>query len=195
MAIQESASYEQIGPKFLRITDIQNTNVDWETVPYCAIDEDDLAKFRLESGDIVFARTGATTGKSYIVTNPPKAVFASYLIRVRPATEVLRSAFLNLFFQTRLYWDQIKIGVSGSAQGGFNATKLANLMIAFPRSLTDQDLIVSKLDQLSVWTTGLTAIYQAKLDKVADLKQSILKKAFAGELTVFPSNSIKEAAE
>ena len=51
----ESASSEPVGPQFLRITDIQNGHVDWESVPYCKIGSADLPKYRLAGGDIVFA--------------------------------------------------------------------------------------------------------------------------------------------
>ena len=78
-----SADFTSQGPKFLRITDIQNGNVEWEQVPSCLIDESNEKKKRLGDGDIVFARTGGTTGKSFLVKNPPRAVFASYLLRVR----------------------------------------------------------------------------------------------------------------
>ena len=84
----ESANVEPVGPKFLRITDIQGGKVDWDTVPYCVCSDDEAGKYLLESGDIVFARTGATTGKSFLISNPPKAVFASYLIRLRLQEEV-----------------------------------------------------------------------------------------------------------
>ena len=57
-----SAKHEPIGPKFLRITDIVPNRIDWASVPYCKISEKDLGKYRLEKGDIVIARTGATTG-------------------------------------------------------------------------------------------------------------------------------------
>ncbi len=77
------ASVENIGLKFLRITDIQNDMVNWSSVPYCQITEDDFQKYKLIDQDIVFARTGATTGKSYLVCDPPEAVAASYLIRLR----------------------------------------------------------------------------------------------------------------
>jgi len=125
----ESASVEKIGLKFLRITDIQNQSVDWESVPYCSIEANDFPKYKLSDGDIVFARTGATTGKSYLVKDTPKAVFASYLIRLQLNATDLLPEFVNLFFQTHTYWDNIRSGVSGSAQGGFNATKLGELII------------------------------------------------------------------
>ena len=77
----ESANANQVGPKFLRITDIQERSVDWGTVPFCVCTDDQHEKYRLNAGDIVFARTGATTGKSFLIQNPPDSVFASYLIR------------------------------------------------------------------------------------------------------------------
>ena len=55
-----SASEEVIGPRFLRITDIAQKRIDWDTVPYCQVPQEDLKKYKLEEGDIVIARTGAT---------------------------------------------------------------------------------------------------------------------------------------
>ena len=84
-----SAEHKGVGPKFLRITDIQNGKVDWNRVPYCRYN-DALEKYLLKSGDILFARTGATTGKSYHITETPsKTIFASYLIRVRTGNDLL----------------------------------------------------------------------------------------------------------
>jgi type I restriction enzyme S subunit len=178
----ESASADEVGPKFLRITDIQDNRVDWSSVPYCPIETNDYPKYKLAHGDIVFARTGATTGKSYLVTDPPDAVFASYLIRVHLSTAELLPAFLNLFFKTKTYWDSIRSGVSGSAQGGFNATKLGELVIPFPVSVKQQQSIVAKLDALSVETQRLESIYQQKLTALEALKKSLLHQAFTGEL-------------
>src|SRR5947199_197778 len=106
----ESASSEPVGPRFLRITDIQEDEVDWDSVPYCKIRATNLPKYRLASGDIVFARTGATTGKSFLVDEPPEAVFASYLIRLRLLDKRLLPRFVSLFFQTEGYWQSIKDG-------------------------------------------------------------------------------------
>ena len=65
--LTESAKWEPTGIQFLRITDIQDGQVDWESVPHCKCSDNDLAQYRLEKNDIVFARTGATTGKSYLL--------------------------------------------------------------------------------------------------------------------------------
>lgn len=178
----ESASAEKVGPHFLRITDIQDNGVDWDTVPYCPIDASDLPKYKLADGDIVFARTGATTGKSYLVSNPPESVFASYLIRVQLSDKELLPQFVNLFFQTHSYWDTIRAGVSGSAQGGFNATKLGELVIPFPKSSKEQMSVVAKLDKLTAETQRLARLYERKHTALSALKKSLLHQAFTGIL-------------
>lgn len=139
------ASFEQGSYKFLRITDIQDDRVDWGSVPYCEVEADKVDRFRLSAGDIVFARTGATTGKSYLLCDVENSVFASYLIRVKPNQSKVLPAYLSYYFKSSEYWEQIGLGISGAAQGGFNASKLADLQVPLP-SLAAQQRIVAKLD-------------------------------------------------
>ena len=178
----ESASDEKVGPHFLRITDIQENGVDWDSVPYCRIDAKAIPKYKLIDGDIVFARTGASTGKSYLVTNPPESVFASYLIRLQVSRKELLPQFLNLYFQSPLYWAAVRAGVSGSAQGGFNASKLGELVIPYPKSSEEQLSVVDHLNELAKETQHLTQLYERKLAALEELKQSLLQQAFNGEL-------------
>jgi type I restriction enzyme S subunit len=180
----EKASFEDVGPKFLRITDIQENGVDWETVPYCKCSDKDLPKYKLETGDIVFARTGATTGKSYLINNPPNSVFASYLIRLRMnSINEFIPEFISYFFQTKTYWGKINAGISGSAQGGFNATKLGELEFHFPKSKEEQQTIVRHLDALRSETQKLEAVYQKKIADLEELKKSVLERAFSGQMS------------
>ena len=65
-----SASSRSDGPKFLRITDIVSGSPNWSTVPHVEADDDTIAKYRLHDGDIVIARTGASTGTSAYVSDP-----------------------------------------------------------------------------------------------------------------------------
>ena len=68
----------------VRISDIQNNIVLWDTVPYCEIAESDIGTYLLQTNDILFARTGGTVGKSYLVQEvPEEAIYAGYLIRTR----------------------------------------------------------------------------------------------------------------
>jgi type I restriction enzyme S subunit len=173
----ESASSEPVGPRFLRITDIQDDQVDWDNVPYCKIEKADLPKYRLASGDIVFARTGATTGKSFLVNEPPEAVFASYLIRLRLLDKKLLPEFVLLFFQTAGYWQSIKDGSSGSAQGGFNATKLGALTIPVP-PLAEQVRIVGLLDEAFEGLATAKANAEKNLQNARALFESHLQSVF-----------------
>jgi type I restriction enzyme S subunit len=144
--VTASASMNQAGPKFLRITDIQENGVNWESVPWCECDARTMQAAQLRSGDIVFARTGATTGKSFLVhACPAMAVFASYLIRVRAGKKV-EPRYLSHFFQTDDYWTQISKGTRGAAQPGVNATTLKALEVPFP-DIADQRRIAAILDQ------------------------------------------------
>lgn len=173
----ESASSEAIGPRFLRITDIQDDQVRWDRVPYCRIELAELSKYRLASGDIVFARTGATTGKSFLVDEPPEAVFASYLIRLRLLDRGLLPKFVALFFQSDGYWKSIKDGSIGSAQGGFNATKLAALSIPIP-PLPEQQRIVGILDKAFEGIATAKANADKNLQNARALFESNLQSVF-----------------
>jgi type I restriction enzyme S subunit len=134
------------GPKFLRITDIQNDHVDWESVPFCKATQAEEAAKSLAPGDIVFARTGATTGKSFLLrTCPARAVFASYLIRVRPSAR-FDPVYLSRFFQSETYWAQIRKSARGAAQPGINSTVLKELLIPLP-PLDEQQRIAEILDE------------------------------------------------
>ncbi|MBI4970558.1 MAG: restriction endonuclease subunit S [Candidatus Omnitrophica bacterium] len=126
-----SANDKPVGPKLLRITDIQDEGVNWETVPYCECPDSLKTDYLLHVGDILFARTGATTGKSFLIKECPEAVFASYLIRVI-TKETIIPDYLFLVFDSAIYWKQINQQIGGSAQGGVNASSLAELKVPIP---------------------------------------------------------------
>lgn len=133
-----AATADPVGPKLLRISDIQDESVNWSQVPYCDSGTTDMSRYELASGDLVFARTGATTGKSYLVRQPPPgAVFASYLIRIRLNDDV-EPGFLHAFFQSALYWLQISEASVGTGQPNVNATRLSHLWVPVPPTRDDQ---------------------------------------------------------
>jgi len=125
-ATQKNSEY-----KFLRITDIQDGSVKWDNVPYCEINDGQIQKYILSSGDIVVARIGATTGKSFLINNCPKSLFASYLIRIRTKDGLL-SEFLNFYFDTSTYWQQINANKGGRLKGGVNIPIIQSLIIPLP---------------------------------------------------------------
>ena len=102
--------------KMVRISDIQDNSVMWETVPYCDIKEGEIDAYLLKPNDILFARTGGTVGKSYLVQEvPEEAIYAGYLIRTRYSDQ-LCPQYLKYFMESELYWSQLREGTIATAQ-------------------------------------------------------------------------------
>jgi type I restriction enzyme, S subunit len=142
-----SAIAEKTGPRFLRITDIQNGIVHWDTVPYCKIDTSIQKKYQLERGDIVVARTGNSTGENYIYNSDNSAVFASYLIRLKINTKIADPFFVWYNLRSPKWWEFINSSKTGSAQPGANAQVLARFRLMLP-ALPTQRVIAHILGTL-----------------------------------------------
>ncbi|PUA34788.1 hypothetical protein C8Z91_33470 [Paenibacillus elgii] len=175
------SSTDEIGPKLLRITDIQDGGVDWSNVPFCEISQVEYSKFKLDPNDIVVARTGATTGKSYLISEHVDSVFASYLIRVK-LNNLLNYNYLFYFMQSNLYWGQITELAQGIAQPGVNATKLQTMSYPLP-PLAEQQRIVDRIESLFAKLDQAKELAQNALDSFETRKAAILHKALTGELT------------
>ena len=133
--------------RLLRITDIQYNKVIWENVPFTDIKEKDAENFILENGDFLFARTGATVGKSYLVEDlVEKSVFASYLIRISllPNNNI---NYIKFFFNSEFYWQQISEKSIGIGQPNVNGTSLKKLFLPLP-PLAEQHRIVEKIEHI-----------------------------------------------
>lgn len=177
----EKAHWEKIGPKFLRITDIQDNKVDWDEVPWCPIDEDGMKQYAVEIGDIMIARTGATTGKSYLICDDVEAVFASFLIRLKVVNKNLDYNYLYGYMQSEDYWRQITDFSSGIAQPGVNASKLKQIKFKCP-TLPEQHEIVRLIDDLLARERAAQQATEQALASIELMKKSILARAFRGEL-------------
>lgn len=177
----EKAHWEKIGPKFLRITDIQDNKVDWDEVPWCPIDEDGMKQYAVEIGDIMIARTGATTGKSYLICDDVEAVFASFLIRLKVVNKNLDYNYLYGYMQSEDYWRQITDFSSGIAQPGVNASKLKQIKFKCP-TLPEQHEIVRLIDDLLARERAAQQATEQALASIELMKKSILARAFSGEL-------------
>lgn len=158
--------------RFLRITDITDSGVNWLTVPFCECPPDVLGKYRLACGDIVFARIGATTGKSYLITNPPPSVFASYLIRVRAKCEI-DPTFLSQFFRSDAYWRQVNAQKNANLKKGVSGSLLKTLVVPIP-PLPEQRKIAAVLGLVQ------RAIEQQErlIALTTELKKALLHKFF-----------------
>ena len=167
--------------KLLRITDIQDNQVDWGTVPFTDFGDNKVASYILYDGDIVFARTGATVGKSYLIKGlNQKAIYASYLIRVQ-AFDLILPEYVKLFFESGYYWEQIELSSVGIGQPNVNGTILGNLNIPLP-PLAEQHRIVAEIER---WFSLIDIIESRKQDLQTTIKQArnkILDLAIHGKL-------------
>ncbi len=133
--------------RMVRISDIQNSRVLWETVPYCEISEQEIPTYLLAPNDILFARTGGTVGKSYLVKNvPEEAIYAGYLIRTRYSSQ-LCPEYMKYFMNSQLYWNQLRSGTIATAQPNCNGKTLSKMILPLP-SLSEQKRIVAKLEEI-----------------------------------------------
>lgn len=114
----------------MRTTDITADNLNWVQVPFCSEEPPDKEKYMLKTGDIVISRAGSV-GSSYLVENPPSAVFASYLIRFHPLS-VINEYYLAFFLKSSFYWNTISAEKTGSTLPNVNATKLKRIPVPLP---------------------------------------------------------------
>lgn len=133
--------------KMVRISDIQDNSVNWDSVPYCDIPDEEIETYLLKENDILFARTGGTVGKSFLVNSVPEdAIYAGYLIRTRYNNQLV-PRYLKLFMESQLYWIQLQNGKTQGCQPNCNGQTLSKMMIPLP-PIEEQQRIVERLDAL-----------------------------------------------
>lgn len=169
----------------VRISDIQDGKIVWDTVPYCDINENDIDSYLLKQNDILFARTGGTVGKSYLVKEMPKeAIYAGYLIRTRYSNS-LCPQYLKFFMESALYWLQLKDGTIATAQPNCNGKTLSQMILPLP-PLAEQHRIVAKIEELlpkvEEYGKAQNALNKLNAELPERLKKSILQEAISGRL-------------
>ena len=181
-----NAPAEETGDiRMVRISDIQHGDVLWATVPFCHINESEIDTYLLQKDDILFARTGGTVGKSFLVKDVPyPSIYAGYLIRTR-YSNMLSAQYMKYFMECELYWEQLRNGTIATAQPNCNGKTLAKMILPIP-PYNEQIRITDKLNQVleQVRKYGES---QDRLDKlniqIHDLlKKSILQEAIQGRL-------------
>lgn len=177
--------------KLLRITDIQDDKVNWQSVPFCTVKEKELDSYQLHNRDILIARTGGTVGKTYIVRGlNDVSVFASYLIRAIPL-QTVNEEYIKLFMGSPYYWSQLTDATSGTGQPNVNGQSLSNLIVPLP-PLAEQKRIVAKIEELLPKVEEYGKAQEA-LDKLNEelpekLKKSFLQEAITGKLVPQDAN-------
>ena len=178
----------------LRMGNIQKGQLDWENLVYTD-DKDEINKYLLKHNDVLFNRTNSPelVGKTAIYKSEMPAIFAGYLIRIRRKEDLLDADYLNYFLNSQVAFDYGKtVVISSVNQANINGSKLKGYPIPAP-SISEQRIIVQKLDGLQEETNRLQTLYQHKRTTLAELKQSLLHKAFSGALTSQSVSALQEA--
>jgi len=179
--ITASAKEEDTGVKFLRITDIRdNGTINWSEVPFCEISISELSKYTLKVGDVLFARIGATTGKTCYINREIRGVFGSYLIRFLPdVNSQIDTKFLHLFTQSEMYWLQVNRMKVGQLKKGLNTQLLKEIKILLP-PLEEQRKIIQVLSTVDK-KLEIERNEKAKLERI---KQGLMDFILTGKIRV-----------
>jgi len=173
-----SAVDEPVGPKFLRVTDINKRNwIEWADVPHCEIDSDAKQAYGLKIGDLVVARM-ADPGKSAIIEDEIDAVFASYLVRLKTRS-LAHSYYVYGFLKSDLYAEYAEGARSGSVQANMNAKVIVGASLAVP-----------PIKVMEQFRRAVLPLRQRLVSNVresqtlAALRDTLLPKLISGELRV-----------
>ena len=163
-----SAEYDPNRPRYVRITDINDDGTlnDDFVSSKVLIDDDE---YKLSCGDFLFARMGATVGKTYAFYSGNQ-IYAGYLIRYKLDLNKINPRYLYWYTKQNEYWDWVKLKQSGAAQPGINAKKYDSLEIPLA-PIKEQDefaSFVEQIDKLKFNCQQRIKLYQELLDKKMD---------------------------
>ena len=162
---------------YLRITDI-NDDGTLNTADLKSLNDPDAEKYLLSPGDIVFARTGASTGRSYYYEGTiPNMVFAGFLIKFTPDETKVYPRFLKYYCISNTYRNWINGAITGSTRGNINEQTLRNMPVVLPDLETQKKIvrILSSLDQKA----KLNSQNNKTLNEIAE---ALFKKQFAAKI-------------
>lgn len=174
-----ATEYVAGNPRYLRITDIGDENkLLFNDIK--GLDDQEYKKYLLKYNDIVFARTGNTTGKSYAYDiKDGKLVYAGFLIKFSINSELANVNFIKYVVQSKRYWDWVNVMSTRSGQPGINSNEYAKLIIQLP-SLEEQNKIVLILTSVD----NQISQYELKKEKLEELKKGLMQKLLTGKIRV-----------
>jgi Restriction endonuclease S subunits len=166
-------------PRYLRITDIgDESRLLFNDIK--GLDDEEYEKYILKHNDIVFARTGNTTGKSYVYnTKDGDLVYAGFLIKFSINPKLANVNFIKYVIQSKRYWDWVNVMSTRSGQPGINSNEYAKLLIQIP-SIEEQNqiaLVISSVDEK-------IEQYDSKKEKLQELKKGLMQKLLTGKVRV-----------
>jgi type I restriction enzyme S subunit len=164
-------------PRYIRITDITEDGRFSDEHP-ASVDSTFASDYLLEDGDLVFARTGASVGKSYLYRcSDGPLVFAGFLIRIKPDKSILHPAFLYALVCSSGYWDWVRLMSMRSGQPGINGNEYQEFPVALP-PLDEQTAIAEVLSDMDADLAAL----EAQAAKARAVKQGMMQELLTGRV-------------
>lgn len=184
-----TSAHESSGPKFLRVTDINKKPwIEWDTTPSCTVSDLELAKYRVSPGDILVARMADPGKAAFIDEGDPEAVFASYLVRLRPHNPD-QARYIYYYLRSSDYSDYAEGAMTGSVQKNMNAKVIvaADIALPAPEEIRKFNESVAPLRQLiqSHLSANLT---------LASTRDALLPQLMSGRLRVKDTEKVLEEA-
>jgi type I restriction enzyme, S subunit len=161
------------------------------------IDEDkfnEMKRFEVKPGDIIMSCSGVTLGKVAVIPHGiPKGIINQALLKLTP-NKTVSVHFLKHWLRSKIFQDIIFKYSGGAAIPNVPSAKiLKEILIPLP-SLKEQEKIITDIEASLNDTDRLNEVYNRKLAALNELKQSLLQKAFSGELTADVENQAEDAA-
>lgn len=165
-------------PTYIRITDITEDGR-YSNESSASVSHPDSLNYTLTNGDLVFARTGASVGKSYLYDKRDGVlVYAGFLIRIKPAEDLLSSYYLKYVVQTKSYWTWVRLNSQRSGQPGINGKQLAALPLPMPPTKAEQEAIAAVLSDMDAEIEAL----EQKLEKARKIKAGMMHNLLTGTI-------------
>ncbi len=176
----ETATQDKIGPKFLRGKDINKSSyIDWNSVPFCSDKKLDFNKYYLSPGDILIIRM-ADPGKVGIVEKEIKAIFASYLVRLKIIDKNIPPYFLFYSLVSNRYQGYI----NGASTGSTRKSASAKLMVTYDLLIPKKEIINSFNEQMIQLRRSINILLEQN-QKLAQARDLLLPRLMSGKIDVF----------
>lgn len=161
---------------YIRITDIDESG-SFRPQPRVGVRHPNAANYVLRPGELIFARTGASVGKSYLYDmRDGELVYAGFLINIVPDPRVLHPKFLALVAQTRQYWDWVARTSARSSQPGINGREYAQLLVPLPSLPVQESITTAAID-----ADELIETLEQSISKKQAIKQGVMQALLAGQ--------------
>ena len=176
-----ASSYNDALPTYLRITDISEDGK-FIHENKSSVNHTNSHEYILENGEIVFARTGASVGKSYLYNiSDGILIYAGFLIKVKPDPSKLNSYFLKNIVTTKHFWNWIGMVSMRSGQPGINSNQLNSFILPIP-PIKEQNAIAQALLDTDRYITGLEKLIEKKHQIKQGAMQELLKPKVGWEV-------------